>query len=157
MTTALDLVPTWGGDAVPDAVRLGASGEDRHTPVRLTERWARRLTDEIRRDLGSAIRKLVQAREGEAHLALNYSTWHEYVEAEFGDLRDLAIPASERVYLVASMKEARIPNRKAAEKLGVGYGTVVADVRKLEAAGWQGPETVESADGSVRKLSLIHI
>lgn len=149
--TALDLVPTWGGDSVPDAVRLGSPDSDRHTTVRLTERWARKLTDEIRHDLGSVIRKLVRAREGEAHLALGYDSWHGYCEAEFGSLRDLAIPASERVHLVASMKEARLSNRVAAEKLGVGYGTVASDVQSLRAAGWQEPATVVSQDGSVRQ------
>lgn len=44
---------------------------------------ARRLTNEVRRDLVSAREKLLRLYEGEAHLALGYSSWRSYWETEF--------------------------------------------------------------------------
>lgn len=140
MTTALAL--TTGAATVGPAPA---------TAFHFTRPGAERLTAEIRRDLGSAITGLIRAREGRAWSAMGYPSWHEYCEAEFGDLRDLAIPASERIHLVASMREARITNRPIAEKLGISPATVSGDLHKLRAAGWQGePDDVVSSDGSVR-------
>jgi len=147
-------IATWGGDALPDGVTIGPADLTRYTAVQLSERLARRLTEEIRGHLGQGIRKLVRAREGGAHLAMGYATWHEYCEAEFGDLRDLALPSSERLHLVASMKASRLPNRPIAERLGCSPGTVAGDVARLRASGWEGPDTVTSSDGSERPARI---
>jgi hypothetical protein len=45
---------------------------------------ARRLTDEVKRDAQALWRKLIELYEGGAHTALNYPSWHEYCQAEFG-------------------------------------------------------------------------
>lgn len=45
---------------------------------------ARALTDEIIGDAGKLEEKLLKAYEGGAHIALGYSSWGEYFEAEFG-------------------------------------------------------------------------
>jgi hypothetical protein len=97
-------------------------------PVHLSAAGARRLTDEIRHHLGSAIVKLQQAREGGADTALGYPTWHAYVEAEFGDLRELRLPVAERRALVASMRADDYSVRQIAGRLGVSVGTVHADL-----------------------------
>lgn len=112
---------------------------------------AERLTAEIRLHLRIGLEKLTLARTGRAWEAMNYPTWHDYCEAEFGDLRDLAIPATERRYLVASMKETALSNRPIAERLGCSVGTVSTDLALLRKEGWSGePEQVVSADGSIR-------
>lgn len=103
-------------------------GPDHTRPVYLTAVGARRLTDEIRGHLGSAIVKLQQAREGGADEALGYPTWHAYVEAEFGDLRELRLPVVERRALVESMRGDDMSVRAIAGKLGVSVGTVHADL-----------------------------
>lgn len=116
-----------------------------------TRQGAERLTAEIRLHLRVGLEKLTLAREGLAWQAMGYPTWHDYCEAEFGDLRELAIPATERRYLVASMKETALSNRPIAERLGCSVGTVSTDLALLRKEGWAGePEQVVSADGSLR-------
>ena len=44
---------------------------------------ARRLTDAAKRDIGSLREKLLLLFEGEAHIALGYSSWGAYWETEF--------------------------------------------------------------------------
>lgn len=45
---------------------------------------ARFLTDEVKHDAERLWRKLVELYDGGAHLALGYSSWGSYFEAEFG-------------------------------------------------------------------------
>jgi hypothetical protein len=45
---------------------------------------ARRLTNEVKRDAQALWRKLIELYEGGAHSALNFHSWHEYCNAEFG-------------------------------------------------------------------------
>lgn len=119
------MTATWGGDAMPDGVLIIPAEESSYW---LTANHARRLTDEIRHHLGSAITKLQEARAGHAHEALGYDTWHAYVEAEFGDLRELRLPVTERRALVASMRSDDLSVRQIAARLGVSVGTVHADL-----------------------------
>jgi hypothetical protein len=44
---------------------------------------ARRLTDEAKRDIAALRERLLLLYEGEAHLALGFSSWGEYWETEF--------------------------------------------------------------------------
>lgn len=106
----------------------------------LTPDAAGRLTAEIRSHLGSAIIKLQQAREGQADVALGYDSWHQYVETEFGDLRELRLPVLERRALVASMRSDALPVRAIADRLGVSVGTVHSDL----------PETLERKPAGLR-------
>lgn len=116
-----------------------------------TRSGAEAHTAKLRRDLTSSVAGLIVAREGGAWSAMGYPTWHDYCEQELGNLAELAIPAAERMWLVASMKEAKVSNRPIAERLGCSVGTVSGDLVKLRAAGWSGePAEVVSADGSVR-------
>ena len=89
---------------------------------------AQRLTAEIRHALGSAILGLQLAREGRADTALGYPTWHEYVEAEFGDLRELRLPVVERRALATSMHGAGLSYRQIRDKLDVSLGTIRNDI-----------------------------
>lgn len=57
------------------------------TLVRLSETQARELTDEVKSDAEALWRKLVELYEGEAHLALGYTSWGAYFETEFGGSR----------------------------------------------------------------------
>jgi hypothetical protein len=50
----------------------------------LTEQEARSLTEEVKRDLAALWEKCVRLYEGQAHLALGYSSWAAYAQAEFG-------------------------------------------------------------------------
>lgn len=50
----------------------------------LTESEARSLTDEVRADAQALWEKCLQLYEGEAHLALGYSSWGAYWNKEFG-------------------------------------------------------------------------
>jgi hypothetical protein len=100
---------------------------DHHTPVTLTPVGARRLTDEIRADLGNAILKLQVAREGHAHLALGYAWWHDYLLAEFGDLKELRMPVAERRAIVASMCDAGASVTDIVKTIGFSRGTVQGD------------------------------
>jgi hypothetical protein len=45
---------------------------------------ARRLTDQVKRDVQELWTKLVRLYEGEAHTALGYASWAAYMAAEFG-------------------------------------------------------------------------
>lgn len=50
----------------------------------LSQKEARRLTDEVKKDAQALWHRLVQLYDGNAHESLGYSAWHEYCEAEFG-------------------------------------------------------------------------
>lgn len=56
--------------ALPDVAVLDAAG-------------ARALTDEIKADAAALWAKLLEAYDGKAHIALGYSSWGAYYEAEF--------------------------------------------------------------------------
>jgi hypothetical protein len=98
---------TWGGDPMPDGtyVTPAPPAEVPH----LGERGARILTDRIRRHLESAAVDLIRAFHGRAHEALGYGEgfdgWIAYVDAEFGDLRLLKLPTSDRRELVQAMSD----------------------------------------------------
>jgi len=128
---------------------------------RLSREEAQELTVSIRRNLRGALEGLGAAREREAWRALDYPTWHDYCEAEFGSLAELALPVQERVALVVSMTTAEPPmsTRTIGERLGVSASTVSADRRNAAAAGAVLPSTVRGKDGrdrpavSTRKLA----
>jgi hypothetical protein len=105
---------------------LHLTGEGR-APVILTAIGARRLTDEIRHHLGSALVKLADARNGHAHLALGYPSWWQYVESEFGAIRELRLPVPERQALVASMTDDDLTVDQIQAKIGFSRGTIHAD------------------------------
>jgi len=56
----------------------------------LSQDEARSLTDEVKQDAERLWRKLVELYDGGAHLALGYSSWGSYFEAEFGGKKSQA-------------------------------------------------------------------
>jgi hypothetical protein len=50
----------------------------------MSEAEARQLTDEVKSDAAKLGAKLLKLYDGNAHLALGYSNWGEYYQAEFG-------------------------------------------------------------------------
>jgi hypothetical protein len=117
-------VVSWGGDSMPDGVSIGPAAE---SSLFFTKRKARELTDSIRADLAGAVIGMQLAREGHAHLALGYPTWHQYVIEEFGDIRELRLPVAERRALVASMCEAGASVTDIVKAIGFSRGTVQGD------------------------------
>lgn len=53
----------------------------------LSEHEARELTEEVKADAIALWTKLLKLYEGQAHLALGYSSWAEYYAAEFGQTK----------------------------------------------------------------------
>ena len=51
---------------------------------RLTTSDARRLTDEVKADAKALWMKILRLHDGEAHLALGYTSWHAFCDAELG-------------------------------------------------------------------------
>lgn len=144
-------VVTWGGDAMPDAVAMSPGDFLLASRHYMTRERARLVTDRIRNSLRTLLGDLAEARTGNAHLALGYETWHEYVEVEFGDLRNLALPPVERKALVVSMRQVRLSQRAIAGRLGKGLGTVSSDLAEARASGeLVEPDTIDSADGRSR-------
>jgi hypothetical protein len=64
------------GDLVPHEPRSAL-------PSQLSAADARALTEEIKRDVAELREKLLRLYEGQAHIALGYSSWRAYWEAEF--------------------------------------------------------------------------
>lgn len=66
------------------AVRESDSGGAAVLDIRgLGPAEARRLTDEVKADVGALRQKLLRLYEGEAHLALGYASWQAYWQVEF--------------------------------------------------------------------------
>lgn len=120
----------------PSPVLSVVDDDEGRAPVQLTAYGARKLTDEIKGHLTSALVKLRQAREGQAHVVLGYPDWHTYCEREFGNLSDLALPVIERRELVASMRAVSPPlsHEEIGRRLGVSVGTVHKDRKAIGAA-----------------------
>lgn len=128
MTAELVLTTVRGDDDAPVAAWAPVSGAD---VTYMTPDRARALTDTTRELLRQSIVNLTELREGSAHLALGYMHWHEYVEREFGDLREYRLPLDERRALVASMTLAGYTVREQHDLLGYSVGTIHGDMRTL--------------------------
>jgi hypothetical protein len=114
---------SWGGDPMPEGVTITPAA-----PAMLSRYAARRLTDAIRGKLEDAARGLIRAWQGAAHEALGYGEgaegWQAYVDAEFGDLRLLSLPAEARDELMRSMTDAGFTRRQVAKGTGSSVGAV---------------------------------
>jgi hypothetical protein len=150
--TGLALVhdSTWGGDAMPDGVRI--------TPPDYSGTYATRSTAEaraarIRANVAELVTDLVTAWREHDDEALGFATFGEYLEYLFGDVRRVSIPVEARRELVAGMTERDdLSVRKIAEQLGVSKSIVALD-RKVMLADEELIEArvldVEPADGPV--------
>ena len=109
---------------------------------------ARTLTDEVKHDAYALREKLLRLYEGEAHLALGYSSWQAYWEAEFdthwvSGYREIAAGRVDRV--ISQLANGPLPESQARELV-----PLLDDERELveayrEARDEQG-ETLTAAD-----------
>ena len=131
---ALHLVPAVAEDHSPVATWVDGEG----APLRvMAPEYARRLAEQTRDMLGQAGANLVELRAGNAHLALKYDTWHEFVSDWFGDLhvyklvKERQAMLAERDALVASLTLAGHTVREQREALGASLDTVHRTQRRL--------------------------
>jgi hypothetical protein len=87
-------------------------------PARLSPVEARTLTDEVKHDVVALREKLLRLYEGGAHLALGYTSWRAYWEAEFEThwrtgYRELEAARVDRV--VGPWANGPLPERQARE------------------------------------------
>ncbi len=127
--------PTKGGPNVSErAVQTGYILPPAAPVEPLTEAEARSLTGQIR-SLAEAIAdrvdllvdKIQQARDGQAHIALNYKSWPDYIQTEFAGV----LPRLEREprrELVAALTETGLSSRAIAPIAKVSDRQVRADV-----------------------------
>ena len=134
MSAALVLVAARADDDSPVATWVAEEGQPL---LVMAEDRARRLADDTRAMLGQAGANLVELRAGNAHLALGFDAWHEFVEAWFGDLfvyrlvKDRQAMLAERQALIASLTLAGHTVREQRDALGASLGTIHADQRAL--------------------------
>lgn len=103
---------------------------DLETP-RLSEAAARRLTDEIRTDLGNLWQKILRAWDGGAWDAMGYTGWQEYVSAEF-DTEHLSVPRNERSSVVGMLSQAGMSTREIGATINVDQKTAWNDLQKID-------------------------
>ncbi len=112
---------------------LDQAGDNGVNPA-LTEAEARSLTGQIR-SLGEGIAdrvdllvdKVRQARDGQAHVALGYKSWTEYVQNEFAGVLP-RLDRQSRRELVTALTETGMSSRAIALVVGVSQSTVADDV-----------------------------
>lgn len=122
-TTAMTTTETIGADLVLTTVPTGVALS--------TFEEAQARAEEIRGHLTLGFGKLTVAREKRDDLALGYSSWHQYLEAIFGDLRSLGLPASEREHVVESLRvDAGLSQRAIAERLDTSVASVNGDLKR---------------------------
>jgi hypothetical protein len=131
MTAALRLVTAAADDDSPVATWATGDGD----LFVMSEVRARQLAEETRDLLATAGANLIELRQGNAHLALAFDSYHDFVEYYFGDLlvwrlvRDLKERRAERRALVASLTLAGYEHREIRDVLGASVGTIVSDQR----------------------------
>jgi hypothetical protein len=130
----LVLLPARADDDSPVATWVEHDGD---SLLVMARDRAERLSNETRALLGQAGANLVELRAGNAHLALGFAHWHEYVAHWFGDLtvyrlvQDRVQRVAERQALVASLTLAGHTVREQRDALGASIGTVHNDQRLL--------------------------
>lgn len=114
------------------------------TPIHLTEKQARQLTDSIKLNLESLWVKVVKAWDGGAHRALGYDSWAAYCSAEF-DSDYLSVPRSARPGVVGMLREHGMSTRAIAATVNVSRNTVKADLDEVGQS--EPPAEVKGTDG----------
>lgn len=110
---------------------------------RLSLEEARDLTEEVKADAAALWSKLLSLYEGEAHLALGYSSWGEYYEEEFGG------SASRGKHLLAAARVVRVLEESGSNLNPPGTDSVA---RELSPVLREAPEQVEEVWGEVVEL-----
>lgn len=98
------------------------------TPIGREE--AQALTDQIRVAVDHAWSLIIEAYHRRVWVALEYPSWDDYCESEFGGLR-LKLPREDRQEVVASMRDAGMSIRAIASATGASKSTVTSDVSQI--------------------------
>jgi hypothetical protein len=97
----------------------------------LSVEQARTLTDQIAFGLGGMWQLVKQAYEGRAWVALDYPSWDEYCDNEFGATY-IRLPREDRQEAVNSLRESGLSIRAIAAATGSSVGTVPVRARARE-------------------------
>jgi hypothetical protein len=81
----------------------------------LTQSEARRVTDQVKRDAEHLWQRLVLLYEGGAHIALGYTSWGDYFEAEFGGKKSHAYRLLESGRVLEVVRDSPTGERPANE------------------------------------------
>ena len=128
MSAALELVPTWGGDAMPDGVSIEAPA---YAGTYASRSRAEARAARIRANVAELVADLVAAWREHDDEALGFDSFAAYTAWLFGDVSRVSIPVEARRELVAGMTERDgLSVRKIADALGVSK-SLVADDRKV--------------------------
>lgn len=111
----------------------------------LTTDEARALTARIVAGLADLLPLIKEAFERRADVALGYTTWPDYCDAE---LRGLRVPIVDRPKAVAELRSAGMSTRAIGAALGVGKSTVDRDLSSVPDG--TVPERVVGLDGKER-------
>lgn len=111
-----------------------------NTTTAMTREQAEQVTTDIReagKSLATARTKFAsavkRAKDGDAHTALGFKSWPEYVATVFADMPGLA--KGDREYLTGFMAGEGMSSRAVARVLGVSQATASRMIRALEDKG----------------------
>lgn len=129
---------------------------------RMDEATARRLTERIRltahnaRDAIEKLQELVEeAKHGNAHEVLGYSSWTAYLSDVLGS-EPLRLPRDQRRELVGYLAgEQQMSTRAIAPILGVDPKTIVNDIKDIEAGGDRKQPTITAENSPVVRTKVI--
>lgn len=100
-------------------------------PTDLSAVEARKLTDQIRRQLEFTWDLVVAAYQGRAWKVLGFETWNDYCVKQFGN-QHIAIPREDRNEVIGSLRSAGLSVRAIADATGLSRGTVGNSVKKAD-------------------------
>jgi transposase-like protein len=110
----------------------------------LSVEQARTLTDQIAFGLGGMWQLVKQAYEGRAWVALDYPSWDEYCDNEFGATY-IRLPREDRQEAVNSLRESGLSIRAIAAATGSSVGTVHSDIAGVQNRTPEGPSEPDVA------------
>lgn len=107
--------------------------------ARLSLEQARDLTEEVKADAAALWAKLLALYEGEAHIALGYSSWGDYYAEEFGGGKSRGYQLLDSARVIGSLPDSTNVERPASESVA----------RELVPVLREDPEKVEEVWGEV--------
>lgn len=116
----------------------------------LTPEKAKELTSQLRNSLHDTSQLYINAWRHQVWKTLGYTSWEEYINGEFGDLR-VALPKEQRSATVIEMAEAGMPTRAIATTTGISKSSVNREIQKAQQENKLPEElAVTGEDGKVR-------
>lgn len=106
-------------------------------PALVTKAQAQKLTERLKKSLGTSIDLWVEVFEKRAWKAMGYPSFQEYLDDEFQDLR-LRLPRNDRLAILPKL--GKMNTRDAASVLGVDQKTVSNDRKFLAGTGEEAVE-----------------